>query len=460
MARVGRLPGRGPVLVLTFGCALLAVLCGFAVRGTLGDPVIAVLCAAGVVLSEARPLHFAQSGERRTFTFAEAPLVVGLVVSSGLWLAIGFAVAILLTQVARRLPRRKVAFNVAQYAAASAAAVVVALHVSGTPGVLLGVAVFALVNDIAVQLVLRITAGTRLGLPFADRALVWFLHLAGATSVALLAGRAIQTDTGLALAFIAPLLLIAYSEQESMKQHVTSQVERTIADQAVTTRAGDRRAAVRLVSAAARNLMAAEQVQLLVFDGPWPLLVTEDNGTTTERRLDQDWFESGAWYARALESGTTGVADGRWAAVVVGGPELPQALLAVTRVGQEPFRGSDLVGLRMLGLHAATWLTHAGPQPEAQDPHGATAVADLDGRRQAAVPTPRVLDLLSELDRLRSSLASLSPVTGGGLGWQELEEVQRRLTDALAELLGGAAQDEGGLVPLGSWEPRLRRAAG
>ena len=111
-----------------------------------------MLVGLGTLLTEATPLHLAHGSERRTFTFAEAPLVVGMVISPGLAVLAGFVAAILVVQVARRLPLQKVAFNTAQYAAAAGLAVLLSVRVAGVPGALLGIVVFCLLNDVAVQL--------------------------------------------------------------------------------------------------------------------------------------------------------------------------------------------------------------------------------------------------------------------------------------------------------------------
>jgi hypothetical protein len=419
------------------------------VRGTTGSWIVAVLVAGGVVAAEARPLHFAHGGERRTFTFCEGPLVVGLVVGSGLLLVLGFTVGIVLTQLVRRLPVAKVLFNVAQYAAAASVAVLVSLHVSGIPGVVCALVAFALVNEIAVKLVLRITAGTPLGIPFGDRALIWFLHMAGATSVAIVAGRAVDRDGVLALAFVAPIVLVTYSQRETMKHHVAAQVLQAIAEQAVASQSTHRQTMTALMTRTAREVMAAGRAELLLLDGPCPLHVQDVGGEIQERRIGDDWYNSDEWFRATLARGSTGATRSRWAGVVIGSEAAPRALLAVMRQPrEEPFRNGDLQALQVLAGQATTWLENV-------DAEQGSKVIDLDGGR-AGQQSPRVVELLIELDLLRSRLDKLTATSGRRVPLGELEESRRRLTDALSDVLGTDVALGDDAVAVGRWNPVLR----
>ncbi len=447
--------GPGAVPALTVLCGLVAVLAVGVVRGHPGRWPVAVLVAVGVVLAEARPLHFAHGGERRTFTFCEGPLVVGLVLGSGWLLVVGFTAGIVATQLARRLPVAKVLFNIAQYAAAAGVAVVLTTVVPGIPGVLLAITGFAVVNDLAVQWVLRLTAGTRVGLPFGDRALIWFLHMAGATSAAILVGSAMESDGALALAFVAPIVLVNYSQREAMKQHVSAQVLRSIADQAVA-HTTDRATLTSLITRTAREVLAADRAELVLLEGPHPLLTTDNDGQLSENRISEDWYLTDHALRTALDSGPTGTARGRWAAVVIGTATHPRALLTVTRPHrQEPFRDTDLDALRILAHKTATWLstTHVTGST-----YLSARVIDLTIHRTGTLPprpapSRRVTELLTELDLLRTRLNNLTPdhnQPATPLG--ELEESQRRLTAALSEVLTTHPHDEPA-VAIGAWHP-------
>jgi hypothetical protein len=414
------------------------------IRDTPGSWVVAVLVAGGVVAAESQPLHFAHGGERRTFTFCEGPLIIGLVVSGGLLLVIGFTVGIVLTQLVRRLPVAKVLFNVGQYAAAASVAVLVALHVPGLPGVISGLVSFAVVNEVAVKLVLRITAGTPLGIPFGDRAFIWFLHMAGATSVAILAGRAVDRDGVMALAFVAPIVLVTYSQRETMKHHVSAQVLQAIAEQAVVSQSTHRQTMTALMTRTARDVMAADRAELLLLDGPCPLHVIDIAGKVQEHRIGDDWYTSGDWFKAALDRGSTGAARSRWAGVVIGSEASPRALLAVMRgPREEPFRNGDLEALQVLAAQATTWLENVDLEAK---------VIDLDAGRSGQ-QSPRVVELLIELDLLRSRLDKLTATSGRRVPVVELEESRRRLTDALSDVLGTDMALEEDAVAVGRWTP-------
>lgn len=456
--------GRGAVLPLTLSCAVLAVLATLLVGDvgvSSGHLIIAALVALGVAASEARPLHFAHGRERRSFTFCEGPLVVGLVVSNGTLLIAGFVTGILLSQLLRRLPATKVLFNVTQYATAVAVAVLIAVHLPGPLGVVAAIFVFAVINDIAVQLVLRITAGAPLGVPLGGRALMWFLHVGASTSAAILVGQAVVANGAQAFAFlIAPIVLITYSQRETLRHHVSSQVLRTIAEQAVASQTGDRQVMTQLLTRSAREVLAATTAELLLLDGPRPLLVLDYDGRIQESRVSDDWHTGESRFRTALENGSRGATLGQGVGVVIGPESSPHALLLVTRdADQEPFRDSDLDALRVLAEQGAKWLGKVGTVGTGQPaviPQ--QQVINLEARRTMRAQQPRLVELLSELDVLRSCLDNLTSTTGAPGVMSEIEESQRRLIDALSDVLtpDEIAREEA--VAVGSWNPALRGA--
>jgi hypothetical protein len=454
--------GRGAVLPLTLGCASIAVMATLSVHDagiSSAHLLVAALVALGVAASEARPLHFAHGRERRTFTFCEGPLVVGLVISNGTLLIAGFVTGILLSQLLRRLPATKVLFNVAQYAAAAAMAVLVAVRVPGTLGVVCAILVFAVINDVAVQLVLRVTADAPLSFPLAGRALIWFLHVGAATSAAILVGQAVETSGAFAFALIAPIVLITYSQREVMRHHVSSQVLRTIAEQAVASQSADRQVMTQLLTRSAREVMAATQAEVLLLDGPRPLVVLDDEGRIHESRASEDWHASEPRFRTAFENGSEGATLGRWAGIVIGPESSPYGLLLITRdIDQEPFRDSDLDALRVLAEQGVKWLRRVDRTQQLVDiPQ--QQVIDLEARRTMRAQQPRIVELLSELDVLRSCLDNLTSATGGPAVMTEIEESQRRLIDALSDVLTpeDIAREEA--VAVGSWNPVVRGAA-
>lgn len=347
------------VLPLTVGCAVLAV-AALVATGTMGEWAVAALVGAGVVVTEARPLHFSHGHERRTFTFSEGPLVLGLVLGTGVLLAVGFVIGIAISQLRRRLPPSKVAFNVAQYAAAAAVAVLLSVEVGGTPGVVAGLVAFAVLNDLAVQLVLRLTAGIPLGAPLRGRALAWFLHLAGAASAAILIGQAVASNGALALAFIAPLALVTYSERDAMHQQVAAEVLQTIADQAVASQDRDRTELTSLLTRSARQVLAAREARVVLIEGTTASVVVDHDGLVHQEALAESWQHDDLLSA-VLAAGRRGVARGRSTGVVIGPEPAPRAILLVVRdADQEPFRDSDLGPLHVLAEQGDSWLGDAG----------------------------------------------------------------------------------------------------
>lgn len=454
--------GRGAVLPLTLTCAAFAALTTLSVGDvgiSGGHLIVAALVALGVAASEVRPLHFAHGRERRSFTFCEGPFVVGLVLSNGTLLIAGFVTGILLAQLIRRLPVTKILFNVSQYAAAAAVAVLVAARVPGALGVVTAIFLFAVINDIAVQLVLRLTAGAPVGCPLRGRALIWFLHVGAATSAAILVGQAVVTNGASAFAFlIAPIVLITYSQREVMRHHVSSQVLRTIAEQAVAWQSRDRQVMTQLLTRSAREVMAAGQAELLLLDGARPLLVVDQDGRIQESRVSEDWDAEQSRFRTALESGAKGATMGAWAGVVIGHESSPSALLIVTReADQESFRDSDLDALRVLAEQGLKWLGKVDrSEPSVTIP--AQQVINLEARRTMRAQQPRIVELLSELDVLRSCLDNLGSATGGPGVMSEIEESQRRLIDALSDVLTPEEVAREEAVAVGSWNPALRGA--
>ncbi len=456
MTPSGQVPARRTPLgvgLLILICLLAAASAVWALPGPIGpdsSPVIAGLVGLGTLLTESRPVHVAHAGERRTFTFAEAPLIIGLVLSPGLALVVGFSLAILLVQLARRLPAAKVRFNIAQYAAASSLAVLCSVRLPGLLGVLLGVAVFCLVNDLAVQVVLRLTSGRALRLPFAERAVMGMLYLAGTISAAVLVGRVMEVDGSLSLAFLAPIALLVHSQRSATQEHLSRQVLHSIAEQALSAQVGDRRAMGVLLARTARELLAAGEAQVLLLEGLRPTLLQVLGGqAVAERQVDRDWYTASTWYREAFEAGGHGVVRGHWVGLVVGEPLHPLALIALTRSeGEEPFREEDLPGLRQLADLAAGWLR----EPETT---GAQVIDLVQQERRGLVTRT---DLVGELDRLRRGLDSLGSEQATAGRSEDLAVAQRRLTELVIEMLSQASNPEE-QVSLGSW-PRPRVAEG
>lgn len=444
MAVTTQMPRRAHVLALTLLCALGAITAVRAGEQNAGDAFAALLVGLAVLASELRPLHAARGGERRTFTFAEGPFVVGLAVSNGVLLVVALAAGVLFSQLIRRLPPIKLAFNVAQYGLAASLASLIAQQVDSGAGVVVGMLVFAAVNDVAVQLVLLLVTGAPVRLPFWDRAGSWFAHLAAATTGALLLRDVVDTDQTLVLAFVVPLFLIWYSQLKSLRQILSEQVLTTIARHAPESRPGGRRGVLSLVTACARELMASQRAGVIVLDGPRPLLAEDTAGALAERRLGSDWYAAESDWRAVLDAGAVGLVKGHRAAIVLAGAGRTVGLLYVERaVTEEPFRPDDRKALRELARHAGEWLAEAGAAASAEP----LQVIELD--QPVSTANPQLLGLLAELDVLRSRLTGVAPGTVGASLEHEVDELQRRLVDVIAGRV--APEEPGQAVEVGRW---------
>lgn len=432
---------RAFVVALTLLCGTLAALATRALEDEAGTAFSALLVGFGVLAAELRPLHAARRGERHSYTWAEGPFVIGLALANGVLLVVALAAGVLVSQVIRRLPPIKLAFNVAQYALAAAVGSLIADRVGSSLGVILGVVAFCLLNDFLVQLVLRVVVGARV-LPFWGRAGGWFVHLAAATTGALLLRRAVDTDDQtLAFAFVGPLFLIWYSQLKSIRQLLSERVLSTIARLAPDARPGGRRGVAVLVTTCARELLASTGSGVLVLDGPRPLLSHDDNGQLQESRLGTDWYAPGSPWRQLLDAGSVGLVKGRWAGIALVHQNETLGVLYVERaINEEPLRPDDLKVLRELATHATKWLARASAQEE-------VAIADLEASVSAA--NPQLIGLLAELDVLRSRLEGATQSTVGASLESEVDELQRRLADVIA---GKVAPEEAEVaVEVGRW---------
>lgn len=301
---------------------------------------VAAALAVCVAVTESRPLHVAHGRERHTFTFSEAPLVVALALGPGRLLVAGFVLGVAASQLWRRLALPKVMFNLGQYALAVACATAFAVQLDGPLGVVAGIAAFAVVNDVAVQLVLRVTAGRRVTLPLRGRAVVWFVHVAAVTSAALLVGPAVADERLLALALVAPLVLVTLSKRETTRQRTATTVAEAIAAGAVAQLPAGRAVRAALLESVARTVLAADQAELVLL-GP--------TGAVPDART-----------RAVIAAGETGLVAGHEAGVAIGPQTAPYAVLLLRREDDhEPFRGTDLDPLRLLAEHGARWLAEA-----------------------------------------------------------------------------------------------------
>jgi hypothetical protein len=435
----------GRSLLVTIPCAVAAAVLLLSQEHTLGRPLVIAMCGLAVLLSECFPLHFAVNGERHTATFVELPMVVGLVISPSPLLAVSLVLAILVSQMFRRLPPRKLAFNVAQYGLAAAVALDLATRIPGVTGVLLGIAAFTLVNELSVQLVLRLVAGLRMGVPYRGNGQLWMLHLSVSVSGGLVVGKALEYEPGLLLALVPPMLMMLSTQREALRRSMSEALQRSIADHALDARSFDRVSTLRLITDLTRDLLAAERAEVVLLDGARPLRCIRSSAGLDLQRMPENWLEQEPWFEACMSAGPHGDAKKHQATIVLPGDNGPKALLAAFRSAEdERLRDSDLPTLVAIAAAAGRWLDKVSESEH-------SPVLDLDAGRvhDGGLGQPRVLRLVHELDLLSARM---------GTEWAshlpELDQMQDLLMQSLVGGLSGSSSER--RVALGSWEPILR----
>jgi len=446
---LGRVVGPGRIPLLTLLTALAAAALSSQIDASPGNALGALGLMVGVTLTELRPVHVARRGQRQSFTLTEGPLVAALALAPGRYIVLAIAAGLILTQAVRRVTPYKALFNLAQYCLAAAAAALCAQEAPGVGGVILGIFVFALVSDAAVRLALRVATGSPQGHPFQGSGSAWLLHIAAATSVALIAADTLQHDPYLLPAFVLPGLLIQWSQEQANRRHARGTVATALAQQATTLYGRSSHESAALILRSARDLMTAHNVEIVLLGGSGPTWM-RDTGRGTA--LEEGRLGSGAllteWRGQVLEH-VRAIAEGHWAGVVIG-REAPYALLSVNRsVDQEPFRDSDLALLQELADNVEGWL-----DVEAVDD------AVHDTRRRAAEVGGgymQVAHALGALSRVRAQLESQTVVPAAGRDSylaEELRMAEEGLAAFVSDLISPPRQradNEADTVHTGRW---------
>jgi hypothetical protein len=163
VGRVSALGSRsvaGLTAALTAVAAVLAL--GLGIAHTSWTLVTAMSCV--VLVSETRLLHLAFGQQRWSFAWSELPIGAALMWSTSAGLVAGVLTAVVVAQLLRRQPLLKIAFNAAQFAAATAVAATVTRVVGPGPGgACLGMVAFFIVNSGSVAVVLSATTGDSFG---------------------------------------------------------------------------------------------------------------------------------------------------------------------------------------------------------------------------------------------------------------------------------------------------------
>ena len=399
--------------------------------------------AAGVALSEVAVVHLAFGRQRWSFSCTDGAIGAALVFSTGAWTATAVVVGVLVAQLARRQPKLKVWFNVAQFAASTGVAAAFSHWLGGgLLGASAGMGWFWLLNHALVAGAVAMTSGRRL------RGLLWAsapmsaLHTAGNTSVGLLAAwLALNAPLGL-LGLVVPMALLwwSYDQQTRRAAEATLFAELARGQERATGQSIE--ASARVVLTAAARLFGGADVDLVLMGADGPVRYAGDEyGVTTRERVSSAVLDE-RWAIRALGSGgvTTGADDGRpYCSAVLGHRQKPLALLHARRPrGSAGFGRREVTLAEVLVGQAESWLS----------------VADLAASRDAALDRAEIADEAARalgdigattapsLSVLRQSASRLAQLAGMPTGPSEIGEIVDELhavERAVASLLGAIA---------------------
>jgi hypothetical protein len=396
--------------------------------------------ALAVAVSEIAVVSLQFGRQTWTFSLTESALGAAWVVATGSWTVAAVLVGVFTAQTVLHRPTLKKLFNLAMFASATAVgSLVAAVAGGGIPGAIAGIAMFFVVNHSLVATAVAITSRRRLLPLLLTSAPLSAVHMAGNSSIGLLAAfLAVTAPLGL-LGLLVPLALLwsSYDQQTRRSQEARLFAELAAGQERATGRSRDTSAKV-VVTAAAR-LFGGADVEMLVLAADGPVRYAGDEATTPQRlRVDADVFDE-PWVMRAL--GARGVATGNedsrpWCSAVLGDPENPQAVLIARRPGGSAGFGRREVRLaEVLVGQAHSWLSVADLSAKARSAtervevvgQAAKALGDL-----GAATAPALMVLRESADRL----ARLAEADGGV---DDIVEELHLVERAVASLLGAIA---------------------
>jgi hypothetical protein len=396
--------------------------------------------AASVALSELAVVKLEFGRQRWAFSLTESVLGAAWVFSQGGWSVAGVFAGVLVAQTVLKRQSIKREFNVAMFSSATALGSLVAGATGGgTPGAIAGLAVFFLVNHGLVALAVSLTSRRPLVPLLLSSMPLSAVHMAGNSSIGLLAAfLAMAAPFGL-LGLLVPLALLwsSYDQQTRRSQEARLFAELAAGQERAAGRSSDLSAQV-VVTAAAR-LFGGADVEMVVLAAEGPVRYAGDEVSQPQRlRVDADVFDE-PWVMRALgaRSVTTGVEHGRpWCSALLGDPAAPQAVLIARRpAGSETFGRREVRLAEVLVGQADSWLSVAGLSDRAlaAERHAnaaedaARALGDLGANTAPALAVLR--ESANRLARLAESDGQVDDIV------EELHLVER----AVASLLGAIA---------------------
>jgi hypothetical protein len=432
-------PARS-VRAVAAGAALVA--CVAALLDVWGAPVWWALpvLALGVALSEIAVVSLQFGRQTWAFSLTESALGAAWVTGTGNWTVLAVALGVLVAQTVLKRPAVKKQFNLANFSAATALGSLVAgVCGGGITGALVGIAVFFVVNHSLVAMAVAITSHRPLVPLLLSSMPLSAVHMAGNSSIGLLAAYLATTAPLGLLGLLVPLALLwsSYDQQTRRSQEARLFAELAAGQERATGRSSDTSA--RVVVTAAARLFGGADVEMLLLAADGPVRYAGDEASSPQRlRVDADVFDE-PWVMRALGARgvTTGVENGRpWCSALLGKPESPQAVLIARRPhGSAGFGRREVRLAEVLVGQADSWLSvadlndkarAASEQAEAAG-EAAKALGDL-----GAATAPALMVLRESADRL----ARLAESSGGV---DDIVEELHLVERAVASLLGAIA---------------------
>jgi hypothetical protein len=396
--------------------------------------------AIAVAVSEVAVVSLQFGRQTWAFSLTESVLGAAWVFHAGSWTAVGVCVGVLAAQITLKRPLIKKQFNVAMFGCATTLGSLVAGATGGaTLGAIAGLGVFFLVNHSLVAIAVAATSRRPLAPLLISSMPLSAVHMAGNSSIGLLAAYlAASAPLGL-LGLLVPLALLwsSYDQSTRRSQEARLFAELAAGQERASGRSADISAQV-VVSAAAR-LFGGADVEMVLLAADGPVRYVGDELSQPERvRVDVDVFDE-PWVTRALGARgvTTGVEGGRpWCSALLGDPASPQAALIARRpAGSAVFGRREVRLAEVLVGQADSWLSVADLSDRARVAERQAEVAEGTARAlgdlgAATAPSLLVLrESANRLARLAESDGRVDDIV------DELHLVER----AVASLLGAIA---------------------
>jgi hypothetical protein len=398
------------------------------------------LLAAGVAASEIAVVSLQFGRQTWTFSLTESALGAAWVWGTGSWTAVATVIGVLIAQTVLRRPMLKKQFNIAVFGTGAALGSLVATSVGGgVPGAIAGMGAWFLVNFTLIAIAVAITSHRPLIPMLVTSAPLSAVHMAGNSSIGLLAAYLAMTAPLGLFGLVVPLALLwsSYDQQTRRAQEARLFAELATGQERAIGRTAD--SSARVVVTAAARLFGGADVEMLVLAADGPVRFAGDESGSPQRlRVEADVFDE-PWVMRALGSKgvSIGIEDNRpWCSAVLGEAQNPKAVLIMRRPDGSPAYGRAEVRLaEVLVRQAQSWLSVSDLSEKAQTSaeqvlaagNSAKALGDL-----GAATAPALTVLRESADRL----ARLAEADGGV---DDIVEELHLVERAVASLLGAIA---------------------